>query len=225
MKEQKKVKEVIHMAHKRHQALGIYDNSTHHTDYCFRKFTNYFPVKSEECGDQTWEVLVINVCSSPNKSSDERVLCTKVIPVCPFSAWAKQDLCVKYLYWSPELKIIWAVSPSAGKIHCHSATLLTDVIDCSSYCLYVSLKQLILAQWDRMSCYTWDSQNEWLHGILNYFLFYSHQLIKAGAVLLLSEDTSSFVWRWLQKSQLKCILLWRRFSSWECSLIFCLAFP
>lgn len=67
--------------------------------------------------------------------------------------------------------------------------LLTDVIDCSSYCLYVSLKQLILAQWDRMSYYTWDSQNEWLSGIFNYFLFSSHQLIKAGALLLLSEDT------------------------------------
>lgn len=68
-----------------------------------------------------------------------------------------------------------------------------DVIDCSSRFLYISLKQLILAQWERMSCYTWDSQNEWPHGIFNYFLLYYHQLINAGAVLLLSEDTFSVV--------------------------------
>lgn len=159
------------MAHKRrHQALGVYDNNAHHTDYIFRQFTSYFPVKSEECGDQTWEVLVINVCSWPNKSSDVSVLCSKLVLACPFTAWSKQEVCVRYLYWSPELKIIWEVSPSAGKIHCHFAMLLTDVIDCSSYCLHVSLKQLILAQWDRMSYYIWDSQNEWLHGIVNYVL-------------------------------------------------------
>ena len=68
-----------------------------------------------------------------------------------------------------------------------------DVIDCSSRCLHISLKQLILAQWERMSCYMWDSQNEWLHGIFNYFLLYCHQLINAGAVLLLSEDTFGVV--------------------------------
>lgn len=51
MKEQKKGKaKVTHVAHKRHRALGIY-SSTHHRDYCFRQCANYFPVKSEECGD------------------------------------------------------------------------------------------------------------------------------------------------------------------------------
>lgn len=65
MKERKiKIKKVTHMAHKRrHQALGIYDNNTHHKDYFFRQFTNYFPVKSEGGGDQTLEVLVLNVRS------------------------------------------------------------------------------------------------------------------------------------------------------------------
>lgn len=64
--------------------------------------------------------------------------------------------------------------------------LLADenVIDYRSHCLYISVKQLILAQWETLSCYKWGSWNVWLYGIFNYFLLYCRQLIKAGAALL-----------------------------------------
>lgn len=134
-----------------------------------------------------------------NKSSDEREPYSKLVPVFPLGA--KQEVQVLNIwYWSLRLnlmKVIWGPSLSGAYIACHLAMLLADesVIDCSSCCLYISLKQLILAQWEWMSCYKWDSQNEWLHGTFNYFLLCCHQLINAGAVLLLSEDTFSVVWR------------------------------